>query len=571
MKVVLEKIRYKNILSAGNMWIEIDYLRSPSTLVTGKNGSGKSLGITDALIFGLFGTTFRKINLNQLVNNKNKKELLVEVYFTSNNVKYHIRRGIKPAVFEIYKEGVLIDQDAGIKGYQQMLEHNILGFDYNTFTQVMVISKTNYVSFMKMVPSQRRQFLESLLGLDIISLMGVNHKKNLDDLKQETTENKTQLQLTKEKIELKKGHIYGLETSLKTKQKKFEEKNQEKIITLQQEIQTLTEQYKTIELFDYDSEMKTIDKKLAEYKKGRDQGNQKYKRVLSNIEFFEKNVTCPECGQSISDEFKKSKIEILKNTVGTLDNSLKTVYNKIEELNNVLGDLALKQKQEEQKQNQITEIHNKIRSNQKLIRSLENEKLDGIEEDKKLIEKEKEALEMFEEMYQGLQDERVDLLTRQEHFDIVTMMLKDNGIKGMVLKRFIPLINKTVTDYMGKFGFFARFEIDEEFNERILHRGMNDMNYYNFSEGEKLRIDMAVMMAWREVARMKSNIQCNLFVLDEIHDGSMDNEGVAAFNELISMSKDLNVFVITHSPEKMAETFRSQLVFGRVDGFSKII
>ena len=571
--IIFHTIRYKNILSFGNMMTEIRLDKSPTTLIQGKNGGGKST-LLDAICYALFGKPFRKINRPQLINHKNRRDLLTEIEFSVKDSRYMIRRGMNPQVFEIYCNGELINQNAAARDYQDYLEKNILNFDYSAFTQIVILGKATYVSFMRLNTEQRRKFIESILGLDIFSAMNEVHRVKVADLKEKINEIKTSITIAKEKIELQENYIRKLETDAVIKREELETKIDSQIESIRREIKEIDKQLQAL-----DSKRQPVDPVKVSGLESRIQqlnsliakSDVRYRQMLNDIRFFTENDICPTCSQSIDDSLKQTKIAELEEKRDEIGSIIAELNNKSAEATASLSKLNRLIENNHQLGKKMSALVASKDEKLKQISSLSSEKDKEHNSDYEKIETEKKKLVTLQDVYNKLIDDKAELFERLEYFDLISSMLKDTGIKRMVIRKYIPFINSIVNSYLKNLGFFVKFTLDEDFNERILARGIDELSYYNLSEGEKLRIDLAVLMTWREVAKMQNNMSTNLLIFDEIFDSSMDQAGVDSFVDLLSNIKNTNVFVISHTPDKLADKFRNSISFGKENGFSKIL
>lgn len=571
--IIFHTIRYKNILSFGNMMTEIQLDRSPTTLIQGKNGGGKST-LLDAICYALFGKPFRKINRPQLVNHKNRKDLLTEIEFSVKDSRYTIRRGMNPQVFEIYRDGELINQNAAARDYQDYLEKNILNFDYSAFTQIVILGKATYVSFMRLNTEQRRKFIESILGLNIFSAMTEVHRVKLAELKEKINELKTAITIAKEKIELRYNYIRKLETDAITKREELAAKIDAQIESIRLDIEEIDKQLQEMygkrqpvdptKVCGLESRIQQLSGLVAK-------SDVRHRQMLNDIRFFTENDTCPTCSQSIDDSLKQTKISELEEKRDEIASIIAELNNKSAEATANLSELNWLVENNHQLGKKMSALVASKDEKLKQISYLNSEKDKEHDGDREKIEAEQKTLAALRDAYDKLLDKKSDMLDRLEYFDLISSMLKDTGIKRMVIRKYIPLINSITNTHLKNLGFFVKFTLDEDFNERILARGIDELSYYNFSEGEKLRIDLAILMTWREVAKMQNNMSTNLLIFDEIFDSSMDQAGVDSFVDLLGSIKNTNVFVISHTPDKLADKFRSNISFGKENGFSKML
>lgn len=570
--IVFHKVRFRNLLSFGQMMTEVILDKNPTTLIQGKNGGGKS-SVLDAICFALFGKPFRKINKPHLINHKNKKDLMTEIEFTANGSSYLIRRGMNPQVFEIHKDGVMIDQDAAVKDYQVYLERYILKFDYQTFTQLVILGKATYVSFMRLDASARRKFIENILGLSIFSVMNDVHKLKYNELKELMSDMNSEIKILKEKLVVRRQYIEDLEEDSKNQREVAIKKIDAVIAEINSEIIDL--ESKQLELKAGGAEIDVAQRdilqgKLEKLIDFRSKFTMKVSQFESDMAFFDNNTTCPTCSQDISDEVRLAKhaeLDAKKVEVSSMVDKIK-------------GDIAHISAELESLVDSIhaNEAINKEFNNiQMTINTLRQRSIDceasKVHEtpNREKIDSEISALAVLTEGYDTLLNSKAEMIEKAEYFELISGMLKDTGIKSMVIRKYIPIINSTINHYLKHLGFFVKFVLDENFEEKIYSRGIDDLSYYNFSEGEKLRIDLAVLMAWRDVAKVQSDTCTNLLIFDEILDASIDQGGADAFIELLQGMKQTNVFVVSHSADRWTDKFRGGMMFGKEGGFSKLL
>ena len=565
-KLQLEKVRWKNFLSYGEPWSEMDFTRNKMTLLTGSNGNGKSSFI-EATCFALFGKTIRKVPKNNLVNTKNQKGTMVELKFISNDKTYLVRRGIKPAKFEIYEGKTLIAQDASVREYQEKLDA-IIGIDYNTFIQTVIISKTKYVPFMRLDAASRREFVEKLLTLTIFGNMNKKQKLVMSQLKE-------QLQTLKSEFSIGKNNIEQAENNVKSINEVLQQNLTEKRDYITKQI---------TELESVNDEMKQDAKKLKDtifvddsnsrvnYKNAED----KLSEIRSELKHREKELTrlqstsntCTSCGQELTAEH----IEHTNNRIKEEQDKIKKYNTAIQDYKNQMGELRpnidlLNANAEIEMQ--IKNMVQQIKSNIKRIESFKQER-DSIVFDDSKLELAKEKLQQYRADCATIAQNLKECKEEFDYNSIVYDMLKDGGIKASIIEKSIPLINSVINKNLSKFGFFVQFKLDNEFNETIKQRGIDVLTYDSFSEGEKLRMDMAVLLAWREVAQLQNNLSCNVLLFDEMTDASMDFEGSEILGSMLSELDDTHVFVITHNPEKLQTYADGTIHIKKVDGYSKM-
>lgn len=568
--ILFKKVRWKNLLSTGNNFTEIDLNTNHSTILLGASGSGKST-LLDAISFALFNRPFRNINKNQLVNTLNQKNCLVEIEFAIGTQEYTIRRGIKPTVFEIFCDGTLINQDSHTKDYQQYLEKSILKFNFKAFTQIIVLGASNFTPFMQLKPSDRRVIIEGLLDIEIFSVMNALLKHKVSTLKNVSQENDYALALAKEKIELQSKYISDLSHS---KQEKIQEnlalieRNKEQASKIEQENVDLNQNIAILrERLNFKDELLAQIDKIKDIKTKLDTNIKKTRR---EIVFYEENDSCPTCQQDIPYDFKS--VEIEKKT------------SKISEWNHGLQDaetamLRFCTKMEEAKQieDHIHEIQSQIVKNQSMISGI-HQFIKKIAKETLEIKQEQDAPKECSDKLQSLNAEHDKLENNKQLYsiqkniqDLATALLKDNGVKARIIKQYLPLINKHTNIFLNAMNFFVTFNIDEEFNENIRSRGRDDFAYENFSEGEKQRIDLALLFTWRTIAKMKNSVNTNLLIMDEVLDSYLDTTATENVLQLLNsdMFKDTNIFVISHK-ETISDKFKKTIRFTKSKNFSTI-
>lgn len=565
--ILFKTLTYQNFLSTGNTPTTIELNRDSATLVVGANGAGKST-MLDALSFVLFGKAHRNINKPQLVNSVNQKKLLVTCEFSIGKTEYRIVRGIKPVVFEIYRNGKMINQESHSRDYQKVLEQNILHLNHKSFHQVVVLGSGNFIPFMQLPANLRRGVIEDLLDINIFTRMNVLVKDRYSSLKSDISDTNHQLDLLKSQIELKEKHILKLqEIDLQQATK-----NQKKIDEMKQEIQLLRDRNNKLQK-GYDESAPSLQsihqdntrnqKELESY---HGQIRNKISSLVKDVKFYEKNDNCPTCHQVIGEDIKsqrtteaKAKAKELNEGLEKIEDSLSRVAEKIQKTNEGL---------------QLMDgLVSQMRVNEKMVQNLEKdiektslEKTDTshIEQEKnELTEKRKDLNEMFEH--------KSDQLEKRSYYDAVGELLKDSGIKTKIIREYLPVMNKLINHYLGILDFFVLFNIDESFNETIKSRHRDEFTYSSFSEGEKQRIDLALLFTWRQIARLKNSANTNLLILDETFDSSLDGDGVDNLIKILySVAKDSNVFIISHKQDLLEGKFPAKIEFIKSSNFSKI-
>jgi DNA repair exonuclease SbcCD ATPase subunit len=569
--ILFQKVRWKNFLSTGAHYTEINFTKSQNTLIIGQNGAGKST-ILDALCFGLFGKPFRKINKPQLVNSINTKDCVVEVFFNIGQKQYKIVRGIKPNTFEIYVNDVLLNQDAAAKDYQEVLEKQILKLNYKSFTQVVILGSASFVPFMQLSANDRRTIIEDLLDIQIFSSMNGVVKEKLSEFKEDITKAKYGISLTEEKIKLQLQNI-----------EEHKKHNDDEIAKILAEIGKSKEQHNTlrndIELIN--KHVKLLNSKIGDKKeklekkskglfqvKGKIENN--IKKNEKDIEFYQHNDNCPTCKQSIEPDFKEQQVEERTNKLGTQKTGLTEVETELQNITNEMSDITKIIQHIIEHQNQVTEHNATVRAISTYIDKL-NKQYDELSvkvnspqaDNQKLLELKAEMFE-FNTAYEELMNEK-------HYYEFAGSLLKDTGIKTKIIKQYLPIMNKLINKYLTAMDFFVNFNINENFEETIKSRHRDEFSYANFSEGEKMRIDLALLFTWRQIAKMKNSTNTNLLILDEVFDSSLDTVGTEEFLKLIhEMGQDTNVFVISHKGDQLFDKFRSVIKFEKKGNFSRI-
>jgi len=568
--ILFEVIRWKNFLSTGDQWTEVNLDSSPSTLIIGQNGAGKST-ILDALCFALFNKPFRKINKPQLVNSINEKGLKVEVCFSIGKDDYRVFRGIKPNTFEIYKNGKLVDQDAATKDTQKYLEQSVLKLNFKSFTQVVILGSSTFVPFMQLPAAHRREVIEDLLDIGIFSSMNTLLKDKIREAYNTSKEFDHRLQLSEEKVSSQKKLISSLTD---VNEKHFQEK-EDKIadnhIKIDNTQVSLCEKQKQLGMIEFDmTEYNKIKTDVAKFKQEQAVKKSDIKRLADDINFLKDHDECPTCGQNIDNSFKTNQIKSLNKSGKLFSKEINDIQSTIDSLTESLLSL-------DEKSSQAHDLRSEINILERDIVRLEFENLETqkqlieLRSNTKDLDLEKETLE---ELMVELESNRVFCAEVSRHiseYQVVSSLLKDSGIKSQIIKKYIPVFNTLINKYLQSMDFYVNFTLDEEFNEVIKSRFRDEFSYASFSEGEKQKIDLALLFTWREVARMKNSVATNLLILDEVFDSSLDNEGT---NELLkilrSLGNETNVFVISHKGEILVDKFLRTLKFEKVNDFSKL-
>jgi DNA repair exonuclease SbcCD ATPase subunit len=563
------KIRYRNFLSTGNTFTEIDFSSSKSTLVVGANGSGKST-LLDALSFALFGKAHRNVNKPQLLNSVNNKDCVVEVEFVALGQEYKIVRGLKPALFEIWQDGTMINQDSHAKEYQKILEQNILKLNHKTFHQIVVLGSSSFIPFMQLPAQHRRDVIEDLLDINVFSKMNTVLKEKVSTLKQSLMDNSYKLEMSDTKIESQKKHISQLT-------KISETARQEKLDLIAQEeeelarLNTQVTSWEDTVLSDLQTKQSSLDSKINEMGKYVFQFNAKQKASNKEILFYEDNEDCPTCDQTIEPSFRLDKVQNAKDKWDELEEARQQCEHQIGKLTNEKHSIQESIDAEVEQRNQINTIKEKITWTQRRITSLQGE-LSELQTGVHSLQEARDTLSSEESKRETLVDVKLEYATQREYNNVITELLKDTGIKTKIIKQYLPVINKLTNQYLQVLDFYVHFDLDEGFNETIRSRHRDVFSYSSFSEGEKQRIDLALLFTWRQIAKMKNSIATNLLILDETFDSSLDADGVDNLLKILdTLDDDTNVFVISHKGELLDNKFDRKIEFIKEKNFSKAV
>jgi DNA repair exonuclease SbcCD ATPase subunit len=564
-------VRWKNFLSTGNAFTEIELDRRPTTLVVGENGSGKST-MLDAICFALFGKPYRNINKPQLVNSINGKQCLVEIEFSIGSKNYKINRGIRPGIFEIWTNGILINQDAASRDYQKYLEDNILKLNFKSFTQIVILGTASFTPFMQLPAAARREVIEDILDIKIFTSMNVVLKDKITELKQKLLEVETKISIAKNKAELQQDYI-------KTLQDDRDARIVEIKIKIQEAHNEISERRTLLADLDHqrDRHLGSIgdSSNVAQSLQLVSQQIQECENTLDKIQkeitFYHNNDNCPKCKQGIEHEFKieiinehqveAASIETQKNQVQDTYGSLQQRLSEIQDVNKNIVILT----------QQITEVKNEISTGDRYIQRLELEK-DDVSKKVGNIEVEKAKLKDLAKDTLSIVKDRSDLHEQSDYYDIASVLLKDSGIKTKIIRQYLPAINKLVNKFLTSMDFFVQFTLDEKFDEVIKSRYRDDFSYESFSEGEKQRIDLALLFTWRTIAKLKNSASTNLLILDEVFDSSLDTTATEYVMQLLNTLGDgTNVWVISHKGDQLFDKFSHAVKFTKKQNFSVIV
>ena len=567
--IIFKYVRWRNFLSTGNNFTEIQLDRNSTTLIIGENGAGKST-ILDALCFGLFGKPFRGINKAQLVNSVNMSGAMVEVEFEIGSKKIKVVRGIKPNTFEIYVNGKMYNQDANVRDYQKYLEQQILKLNYRSFTQVVILGSSTFIPFMQLKSRHRREVVEEILDIQIFSLMNMLLKQKLKANADDIRDVEYNTSLTEEKVDLQENYIDEIK---KNKDKLLEEKstllssNSKEIHIRLAKIGEF--KYNIDSLLKEISDADSVKSKYQKLQSIKSTLNEKHRAHSSTINFFETNEDCPTCQQHISKLFKNDIIKEKRKDTDKISQGLSELKNELEKY--------------KERQKQIIEIADKIREHEVQI-AKDNESILQLEKFNSRLQTEinqlehadvnKNDYEKLGELKSSLinfTEQKSKLIEDKTYSETARNMLQDTGIKTKIIKQYLPIMNKLINTYLTSMEFYVNFTLDESFEETIKSRHRDDFSYSSFSEGEKMRIDLALLFTWRAVAKMKNSANTNLLILDEIFDSSLDGTGTDEFLKILNTLGGENVFVISHKQDALADKFRSTIKFDKIKNFSHVV
>lgn len=555
--IYFEKLRWKNFLSTGNAFSEVEFTRSPSTLIVGDNGAGKSTFL-DALCFALFNKPFRNINKSQLLNSINQKGLLVEVEFRIGKNEYKVRRGVKPNIFEVYRNDEMIDQDAALRDTQKHLEESILNLNYKSFTQIVILGSASFTPFMQLPAYIRREVIEDILDIQIFTTMNGLMKERLTGLQGEIRDIESKVEVAKQKATIQKKYIETLENNKAEKLAQIEGEINElesKIEDAKQDTNAKSEQAKSL------GDPTAKRRKLETLQ---DKFISQIKKANKELEFYDEYDECPTCKQGLPHEHKTEMQSERSEKIKELEKASEDMSKEFDKV-----DVLIKEYQDLQEE--IIEANNEISTNQKYLQRLHAELGDarGRVAD---IETEQEKLKDLAKEVTSANKERADKNEEMHYMQAVSSLLKDTGIKTTIIKQYLPAINALANKYLAAMDFFVNFNLDEKFNETIKSRGRDKFSYASFSEGEKQRIDLALLFTWRTIAKMKNSANTNLLILDEVFDSSLDNNGTDYVMTLLNtIGEDTNVFVISHKGDQLFDKFRSVIKFEKRQNYSVMV
>ena len=568
--IIFKKISWRNFLSTGDKPTIVFLDRSSTTLIIGENGSGKST-ILDALTFGLFGKPFRNINKPQLVNAINERGLVVEIDFSIGKKNFTVRRGVKPNVFEIFQNGKMFDQTANVRDYQDYLERVILKLNYKSFTQIVLLGNSSFEPFMQLKQADRRAIVEDLLDIQIFSSMNMILKQKNSELKGEFQQNENQRDLNESKTKMQQEYI-----------ERLQQDNESIVFEKSQEIRNFKKQkdYSVGTLNALQEQVLTLNdkmlledgvqKKASEFGTLQNKIDVKLDQEQKELKFYETNSTCSQCKQDIDDVFKKERIIDISKGIDEKKDGLDKILTQIENLEKELGEFKSIGREVAEKNKRLAGLESEIQSLDSNIERTQKE-IEKLQEKKELDSVEENTLQSLQEDLRTLEGQYQELCKTKQVYEYANELLRDSGIKTKIIRQYVPIINKYVNKYLNELDFLINFTIDENFNETIQSQYRDEFSYASFSEGEKMRIDLALLFTWRQVAKLKNSVNTNLLIMDEVFDSSLDAEGTDAFLKIInSMDVNTNVFVISHKGEILFDKFISTIKFTKERSFSKI-
>ena len=567
--IYFKKLRWRNFLSTGNQFLEVDLAKSPSTLIIGTNGAGKST-MLDALCFALFNRAFRDIKKEQLVNTINLNDCEVECEFETANKKYRIIRGIKPNKFEIYCNDVMLNQDASNVDYQNTLEQNILKCNYRAFCQVVILGSTSYEPFMHLRARYRREVVEEILDIRVFSHMDLLLRQKQGELNKSVIDVKHRYDLMTEKYELQKKHFDEIKnrdtTDIENRKQQLKE-NEQSNYEYNQKLQLLNEKIISTKAEVWGAEKYT--RKSNELNKLESKIETNLSSHKKTLSFFQNNDNCPTCTQPIDEQFKLNKINSEANKISELEQGLTQLIAEMSKTNEKINEYKVVEKKLNELDISVAKINTSISEINRHSNRLDNEiaKLENDDTNTNVVQKE---LEKIQEDLKDVNVEKQKAVEEKKYIDIAREILNDTGVKANIIKKYLPIMNNLINKYLQSMDFFVNFHLDEEFNETIKSRFRDTFNYNNFSEGEKMRIDLALLFTWRQIAKMKNSVNTNLLVLDEIFDSSLDGQGTDDFFKIIKTMTKENIFIISHKGDIMFDKFTNMIKFEKYQNFTRL-
>lgn len=568
--ILIQKIRWRNFLSTGNVFTELSLTAHEHTLIVGENGSGKST-LLDAICFALFNRPFRKINKPSLVNSINGRDCLVEVLLSIDGIAYRVVRGIKPNIFEIYQDGSLLNQDAESRDYQEYLESTILKMNYKSFTQIAVLGSASFTPFMQLSSADRRAIIEDLLDIQIFSTMNTLLKEQVAKNKESLTTNKLQLESAHEKVELQRKHVATLSENHDRIVESLQNERTvhlEKISEYETQIQVASEEISLV--LPTLEDKQSLRGKLTKLNKLEAQIQQSLLKQQKSLTFFEEHEHCPTCQQSIEQAFRHDQILSLKKKTIESQDGIQKLEQKVTELESQMTRCEEVEETLRVLENNIQTWKRSVAQIQQWIEGIDA-KVSKLQSSHDTAETERQQLASYEQAVIDFDTQRQTLLTEKQYCDAAALLLKDTGIKTKIIQQYLPVINTLVNKYLSALDFSVNFMLDEAFNETIKSRYRDEFQYASFSEGEKQRIDMALMLTWRAVAKLKNSMNTNLLILDEVFDSSLDTTGAEELLKILTVLEGTNVFVISHRGDVLQDKFQHVIRFRKLHNFSQVM
>lgn len=568
-----KKITYKNFISVGQIPITVDFDEPGSYLIIGRNGAGKST-LGEALCYALYGKPYRNINKPQLVNSINKRGMLVELEFNSNGNVYLVRRGMKPNVFEVYENGKLVDQSAANDDYQTDFERKVLRMNFRAFKQTVMLGSTAYVPFMELKTAHRREMIEDLLDSQIYTVMSKLNGKSITSARERMNEIQLRLDTTKEKIRLIKENVarflQNTDDIVSSKRLKMKEHKDAVLQTIElaKKLQAELEEIQT----QHSTASQTIKSQHEKVVSLRNKIIDRQKQITRDLDFFDHTNKCPTCSQEIDDHYKTNAVQQRKDTLDELSRALNQVDHRLSVVQTKLTSVSDLGKKVSQIQSQLIEARTNVKFAKDTITSIQQEIEQLLQQRREYVDGE-DKIDVFEQELKNMTNEKKDLLNQVEIFKVASQMLKDSGIKAHIVKKYVPIINKFINKYLSAMDFFVQFELDENFEEVIRSRFRDEFSYHSFSEGEKFRIDLSLLLTWRAIARLRNSCVTNLLFLDEIFDSSLDNNGIEEFMKLLDtlVAEGTTVMVVSHKGDQLRDKFENVIRFDKVKNFTQMV
>jgi len=568
--IIFKKLRYQNLLSTGNQFTELDLNRSSSTLVVGENGAGKSTFI-EALTYALYGKPYRNINKPQLLNSITGKGLLVELEFSIGKKEYMIRRGMKPNVFEIFLNGEMLNQNAGARDDQEYLEKNILKLNFKSFSQIVVLGSANYVPFMQLPSMQRRAVVEDLLDIQIFSVMNSLLKDKMNANREDMNSIDYKISLLEQKIELHSKHIDTLKSNNDEliAQKRIKIDEHDKAIVLHR-VTVEGLMFQVEDLNQQIADQNKVESKKTKLVQMENSLEDRVRKLNKEIQFFHDHDNCPTCKQGIDHDFKTKTLDARSSKKGEIEEALTKIETEITTTQERLNFINRTNDQIQQFNISIQSNNQQISFLQRYINDL-NKEIEELVEQGNKINTDLDDTGKYETELAGHKKQK-ELLSKQKAvFDVASHLLKDTGIKTRIIKQYVPIMNKLINKYLAAMDFFVNFELDDQFNETIKSRFRDEFSYASFSEGEKMRIDLALMFTWRAIAKLRNSASTNLLIMDEVFDSSLDSSGTEEFLKILeTLTQDTNTFIISHKGDQLFDRFHSIIKFEKHSNFSRI-